>query len=104
MLGVKMVEVFKQLKRDLKASLAKTDELIDDINGKLGPEAHELVERVRHELGRAEKLLKDLEYQWQNLDSTEKAHYKAKLRKYRQDYDKRRVNFFSTEDQANAAF
>lgn len=93
-----MVEQFKKIKRNLKASLNDTQSLISQGLKSQFSARKEYLEQARLKLSQCDRLLKDLDGQWNHLSMREKYHYNGKVQSFRQQYESHRVNFFKLED------
>ena len=59
------------------------------------------MEKIRKELGVADRLLRDVEMQWRVLKPNEKAYYSSKVKDRRTSYETYRRRLFHIEDGIN---
>ena len=92
-----MVEILKEVKRQLKQSLGAIQEELSMLENenRINPKKQkERMEKIRKELGVADRRVKDLENQWRVLRPNEKAYYANKVKDRRNKYEQYRRRLF----------
>ncbi|CDW81878.1 vesicle transport v-snare protein [Stylonychia lemnae] len=97
------LDEFKQTKRELKSTSNELSDMFDAIEEEknIDKKVQSLAE-LRMMVGKAEKLLIQLETQWENLSSSNKGAYKSKMTNLRSEYEQSRLKYKKIESQTGS--
>ena len=90
---------FKGTKRQFKNGLITLDDLIEEIQAADDPSSvSSQLQKCRSNKNNMDQLIQKMQQEWELLDPNDKAQYKTKITKFKENYQKSKLRYRKVED------